>query len=118
MGLSRREFVAEAGGRARARFSNLQETGIHHVDVLRNGWAQEQGLELAVNASLAESDFTPVAPERIAEALGGQTRGSAVAVRLDAGTQSESLARRGGATYLLLALAFLFVGEGLLASRG
>jgi len=86
-----------------------------HLDPLR---LQQPRLAIAVNPSLLESDFLPVGTDQIAEALGGGDENRLVSVTVGSGSDDDPFELRGYASYLLVALAFMFVGESLLASRG
>jgi len=86
--------------------------------VLRDQWVAEPRLDVAVNPSLEESDFVPVETGQVSEALGGDAEGPGIAVSLGTGSSGDPFETRGAASMLLLALAFFFVSECLLASRG
>jgi hypothetical protein len=114
-----RRVVTVEEGVPRVRFDQLTEIGQHKIELQRgNDWAAEPRLDVMVNPSLEESDFMPVSAERISEALGGETRKSAISVVVGTGEEGDPFAARGFATYLLVVLGLLFVGESLLASRG
>jgi len=114
----RYEVSLREASQRRARFADLDEVGIHRAEVLRDDWVAEPRLDVAVNPSLEESDFVPVATAQVSEALGGDADGPGIAVSLGTGSSRDPFETRGAASLLLLALAFCFVSECLLASRG
>ncbi|MBI3179643.1 MAG: hypothetical protein HYZ27_08265, partial [Deltaproteobacteria bacterium] len=114
---ARREVTVDDPGQRRVRFTNVSEPGIHQLELLRGGWQREERLDVAVNATLVESDFMPIRSEDLAEALGG-AGGVGVEVALGRQEQGDPFEERGWATYFLLALGLFFVSESLLASRG
>ena len=113
----RREMVVGEASQRRVHFAELAEVGVHRAEVMRETWADEPRLDVAVNPSLDESDFMPIRPEQVAEALGGEGE-AGVAVAVGTGRATDPFEHRGAASYLLLALALLFISESLLASRG
>jgi hypothetical protein len=115
----RHEVALREADQRRGRFPDLVEVGIHRAEVLREEeWGAEPRLDVSVNPSLEESDFVPVQTNQVSEALGGEANGSGIAVSLGTGTSGDPFETRGAASLLLLALAFFFVSESLLASRG
>ncbi len=114
---ARREVMVDDAGQRRARFTNMSEPGIHHMELLRGVFAREERLDVAVSASLVESDFMPIRGEEVSEALGG-AGGVGVEVALGRAEEGDPFEERGWATYFLLALGLFFVSESLLASRG
>lgn len=114
----RREVLLEESGGHRVSIADLSPVGFHKAEVLLGEWARTPTLDVAVSPSLVESDFMPVRPQHVSEALGGDEESSDLAVAVGLGEQDDPFALRGYAPYLLLALCFLFVGESLLASRG
>jgi hypothetical protein len=114
----RHEVTLRDAGQRRTRFTDLEELGVHRAEVLRGEWSAESRLDVAVNPSLAESDFVPVAATDVSDALGGEADGPGIAVSLGAGATGDPFETRGAASLLLLALLFFFVSECLLASRG
>lgn len=113
----RTEKSTEEGARRKLEFGPLTELGFQTVSVKSGDWHPAPRLDVAVNAPLDESDWKPIVPERLSEALGGEG-GQAVAVSMGAGAQDDPFQQRGYASYLLLALCFVFLGESVLASRG
>lgn len=113
----RSEKSTEDGARRRLVFGPLTETGFYTASIKTGDWQAAPRLDVAVNAALDESDWKPIIPERLSEALGGEG-GHVVAVSMGAGDQDDPFTSRGYASYLLLALCFVFIGESLLASRG
>ena len=107
-------------GEKRGALGPLNETGLHQTEVLRqNTWDAEPNLDVLVNPSLAESDFAPVSTDVLAKALWGQRQQSAeVAFMENNAGELNPFAATGAASYLLLALALIFIAESLLASRG
>lgn len=115
----RTEQMVTSASSGRLHFSGLDESGIYQVEVLRQTWVRDPRLDVAVNPSLDESDFMPVRPERLSDALGaGGRAGRAVSVTIGTGQQGDPFEMRGYAPYLLLGLCLFFIGESLLASRG
>src|SRR5690606_20337204 len=98
----RREVSVPEGGGRRAALRDLDEIGVYQAEVLRETWQPAPSLAVAVNPSLLESDFMPVSPERVSEALGGGDEGAGrFAVFVGAGAQVDPFEVRGLATYLL-----------------
>jgi hypothetical protein len=107
-----------ADGGSAIRVPGLRETGIYRVRVLEAGWSRQPALDLAMNPSLLESDFTPVDPEQVAQAMGAGTGGHVVSVALSTDGQTDPFQARGYASLALLCLGCFFLSESLLASRG
>lgn len=107
-----------ADGGSAIRVAGLHETGIYRVRVLEAGWSRQPALDLAMNPSLLESDFTPVDPEQVAQAMGAGTGGHAVSVALSTDGQTDPFQSRGYASLALLCLGCFFLTESILASRG
>jgi hypothetical protein len=116
---SGKRLVAEGGdGGARARFGPLDEVGMYRAEVGRGAaFTRDARLDVSVGPSLDESDFLPVRPTQVAAALGKEGE-PGVEVAFGAGASGDPFQIRGFASYLLLGLCLLFVGESLLASRG
>ncbi|MBC7792463.1 MAG: BatA domain-containing protein [Clostridia bacterium] len=114
---TRVEKSSEDGARRKLEFGPLVETGFYTASAKDTDWHPAPRLDVAVNASLDESDWKPVVPERLSEALGGEG-GQVVSVSMGAGEHDNPFQQRGYASYLLIALCFVFIGESLLASRG
>jgi hypothetical protein len=115
---ARLERSSEDGTRRRVELGPLNETGFYSASVLGKDWVPTPRLDVAVNATLDESDFKPVQPARIAEALGGTGGERVVSVTIGTGQYDDPFAQRGYASYLLLTLCLVFIGESLFASRG
>ena len=107
-----------ADGGSAIRVADLRDTGIYRVRVLEAGWSRQPALDLAMNPSLLESDFTPVEPEQVAKAMGTGTGGHVVSVALSTDGQTDPFESRGYASLALLCLGCFFLSESLLASRG
>ena len=112
----RLEKSTEDGTRRRIELGPLTEQGFYTASAKAGDWKAAPRLDVAVNASLDESDWKPVVPERLSEALGGE--GGQVAINMGASTSDDPFQTRGYASYFLLALCLMFIGESLLASRG
>lgn len=113
---TRREVVLENPLDHRVVFNELTETGVYRAEVWRDSWVAEPRLNRVVNPSLEESDFTPIGADKLAQALGMK---SPSALSFSLGTEAnDPFVNRGFASYLLLALALLFVSENLLAAGG
>ncbi|MBT6489502.1 MAG: VWA domain-containing protein, partial [Deltaproteobacteria bacterium] len=107
-----------ADGESAVRVAGLRDAGIYRVRVLEAGWSRQPALDLAMNPSLLESDFTPVEPEQVAQAMGAGTGDQVVSVALSADGQSDPFEARGYASLALLCLGCFFLTESILASRG
>lgn len=108
---------AEPGERA-VESGVLSELGFYAVQVRGKEWLPAPTLDIAVNASLEESDFSRTTAERVGEALGGEGGSARVLVSMGTSGDDDPFEQRGPATYLLMTFAVLFIGESLLASRG
>ncbi|MEM6532577.1 MAG: BatA domain-containing protein [Myxococcota bacterium] len=115
---TRSEYEAKDANARSVETGTLTEVGFHALSVQGDEWLPATHLDIAVNASLQESDFATVSAERIGEALGGEGNESRVTVQVGTGSEDDPFQQRGPATYLLMAFAALFIGESLLASRG
>ncbi len=108
-------------GVSRVHLGPLATAGFWRAEVrVKDSWTRAPRLDVGVSPTLVESSFMPVRPVQVAQALGGaaeEGRGS-IAVALGEAGEGDPFLSRGFASYLLLALAFFFVGESLLASRG
>jgi hypothetical protein len=96
----------------------LDEIGIYRVEVLRKAWEPMPQLDIAVNPALDESDFQPIRHEDLLAKLSGGDSEALLSLSSGQSSSGDPFAARGFASYFLLALSFLFVGECLLASRG
>ncbi|MEL6339777.1 MAG: BatA and WFA domain-containing protein [Myxococcota bacterium] len=96
----------------------LPEVGYYTARVRDKEWQRAELLDIPVNVSLEESDYSPVSVERVSGALGGDGGRSPVLVSMGTQGDSDPFSQRGPATYLLLAFALFFIGESVLASRG
>lgn len=114
----RLERSSEEGARRRVELGPLTEPGFYGAQVLGKDWQPAPRLDVAVNATLDESDWKPVQTARIAEALGGGSGERVVSVTMGAGAYDDPFAQRGFASYLLLTLCLVFIGESFFASRG
>ncbi len=117
-GGTRLERSSDDGTRRRLEIGPLTEPGFYSAHVLGKDWQPAPRLDVAVNATLDESDWKPVQPSRIAEALGGGSGERVVSVTIGAGQYDDPFAQRGYASYLLLTLCLVFIGESFLGSRG
>ncbi len=117
-GGTRIERSSDDGTRRRLEMGPLTEPGFYSAQVLGKDWQAAPRLDVAVNATLDESDWKPVQPSRIAEALGGGSGDRVVSVTIGAGQYDDPFAQRGYASYLLLTLCLVFIGESFLGSRG
>jgi hypothetical protein len=107
------------GELTRARFEGIEEVGIYEVELLRGSdWQRAPSLDVPVNPSLAESDFSPFPVDKVSQALGGGQRSAGLSVTVGTGANGDPFEAGGFAPYLLAGLCLLFVGESALASRG
>lgn len=103
---------------SRVKLKGLLQVGIYRAEVLNGQWTQAPALDIAMNPTLAESDFRPVDPQDVAKALGAGTDTPAVTVALTTDGQTDPFQARGYASVALICLGCFFLTESLLASRG
>jgi len=114
----RSDAVPHSDSGRRAIFDALPTPGIYRALVQTHGvWNDAPTLSVAVNPSLAESDFSPIKAEEVADALGGQEHDAPMLVQ-NAGANIDPFKARGWASYFLVVLFIAFVLESLLAVRG
>ncbi len=107
-------------------FDGLHEPGIYRSEVKAadGQWSVLRGGEVAVNASLLESDYKAVVAAEVAQTLGGSGVGSGVgspnlvAVAPLGGEQRSVFSRHGYSTLLLTLFVGFITVECLLAARG
>lgn len=109
---------APFGEANRVPLNGLDRPGVYRVEAQTTAWVRQDVLDFAVNSSLAESDFAPVALDEVSQALTGTDAERSIAVSLATQGARDAFAARGLASQLLFALCVILVLEGLLASRG